>query len=472
MWPVPIIDEAPSAGWRRGGVFTSETGVLVHSNGNKSNRYDFHERLCMPGNKPSNKSNKRNKSLVFRMSRKLGALISCERGEGFTTRSKRRNKGHHYRNGSKGSLILHMPRKAIVGRSISKGIVTSVSKRGEHRIILGNKQNKLKGRRFTASAVRIPGCTRPKRPTERLRIGLRLGMVTSINLVNFPGINGSALLSHIAGTRPGVTGCRFAALGPGLNIISLSKTGKFIVTSVPKLVRNTSRNMKLKRRFLHRVREAGLVVRIMSTTKARKESPISSVRGVGTRLTTCGPRVTRHPRMVTTGGASLVCSPRSSPIRHLGSRFRPGKVGMFPVSKTAKGKVSSLLCCMDGRLRGLSRGPMMFRRRCFPSSRLVCRSLPCAMRRTSKVCMIRNPGVRGVLKCAGLSSRGKFTFFRGFLGSSNVLTSLRGTNVRRNSAIEVCKLRFSCCGWKRCCSCGAGDLFGEAYGSGKSSFPN
>lgn len=384
------------------------------------------------------------------MSRKVGALTSCQREQGFTTRPNRRNNGGGYRKGGNTSLVLGIPRKAVVESTTSKGMVTSVSKRGGHSIVLRNNHKKLNGRRFTASAVRTPGCTRPKRRTVRVRIRLRLGIVTSIKLINFPGIKGSAFLSHIAGTRPGVTGCRFAALRPGLNIISVRSKGNFIVTSVPKLVRNTSSNINLKRRFLQRVREAGIVVRVISTTKARKHSPVTSVRTVGQRLSTCGPSLLGGPRMVTTGGVSTVCNGRGRVVSTLHTRFRRGRnVGICPVSTIDNRNIQRLLFRMHRLLTGYPGRTIICRRRFSPTLNFF-GSRPCAVAHTrSNTFIMRNPGVRGVLKCAGVSSRGKFLFFRGFLQRRNVLGRLRRRNVRSKSAIHVCCGRFSCCGWRR-----------------------
>ncbi len=196
----------------------------------------------------------------------------------------------------------------------------------------------------------MPHFTGDNGPNRRLSIALRLGLLTSIKLVNFPGIKGSALISIMDRTGPGVTGCRFAALAPILNIIEVSRNSSFIVTSVPNLVRNTNRNVNLNRRFLHRIREYELLLRILSISNDRNHSPVSSFRGVGRRLSIFDRRLALTPRVVINGGYSLVSRSR---MRHLGTCFRSEKCGFFPVVTTVTRNAARLVGCITDRLTGL-----------------------------------------------------------------------------------------------------------------------
>lgn len=147
--------------------------------------------------------------------------------------------------------------------------------------------------------------------------------------------------------------CRFAAVVPILNIIAVNPRRDFMVTSVPNLVRNTTSNINLNRRFLGRVRHYHVLIRMISITNDRKESPGRSFRGVGRRLMGFGPRLTGYPRVITNGGVSLTASRR---LRSFGDFVRGGKLPCFPVI-TPVG-------CNAGRLvgtitRGLSALPPM-----------------------------------------------------------------------------------------------------------------
>lgn len=164
---------------------------------------------------------------------------------------------------------------------------------------------------------------------------LRLGLLTSMNLMNFPGTNGSALLSTVSTTGPGVTSCPFAALRPGLNVMSCHSRRSFIVTSVPKVVRNTDRNGKLKLHFLHRVRHGSLLLFVVPTSDSSVHGSCRILLG---RLGAFGPRVLSGRQMLTVAGDSVLS-------RRLVSRVRPAlprKVPRMFVSSMSNLNVSIL----------------------------------------------------------------------------------------------------------------------------------
>lgn len=164
---------------------------------------------------------------------------------------------------------------------------------------------------------------------------VRLGLLTSINLMNFPGTKGSALLTSISTTGPGVTGCPFAALRPGLNVISCHSDGSFIVTSVPNVVRKTDTNGNLKLHFLHRVRHGSLLLFVIPTSDSSVHGRCRVLLG---RLHAFGPRVLSGREILTIAGYSVLS-------RRLVSRVRPAlprKVPRVFVSTISNVNVSAL----------------------------------------------------------------------------------------------------------------------------------
>lgn len=156
-----------------------------------------------------------------------------------------------------------------------------------------------------------------------------------MNLMNFPGTKGSALLSAMSTTHPGVTGCPFAALRPGLNVISCHRKGSFIVTSVPKVVRKTDRKGKLKLHFLHRVRHGSLLLFVMPNSASSVHGRCRVLLG---RLTAFGPRVLSGRHILTVAGDSVLS-------RRLVTVLRPALPSGIPrvfVSSMANLKVRRL----------------------------------------------------------------------------------------------------------------------------------
>lgn len=153
--------------------------------------------------------------------------------------------------------------------------------------------------------------------------------------MNFPGTKGSALLSTVSTTGPGVTSCPFAALRPGLNVISCHSNGSFMVTSVPKVVRKTDRNGKLKLHFLHRVRQGSLLLFVIPTSDSSVHGRCRVLLG---RLDAFGPRVLSGRHILTVAGDSVLS-------RRLVSRVRPALPTNIPrifVSSISNLKVSML----------------------------------------------------------------------------------------------------------------------------------
>lgn len=170
-------------------------------------------------------------------------------------------------------------------------------------VVTHNNQNKQKGRSFNDGGQRY----RRNRPNRRQIVRVRLGAVTSINLIKLPGTKGSSFLTTISGTRPGVTTCPFAALGPCINVVRFDGKREVSLTSVPNLVGSTRGGENLKRRFLGRIIGSELLILMVSFTRG---TPRGSVQALLRRLSYCRRNLTEEYELIMTGGTSLL-SPRA-----------------------------------------------------------------------------------------------------------------------------------------------------------------
>lgn len=318
--------------------FVSRTRISIVTKGNNSKVITFQHRGCIPTKKPSNNGNNGNKSICLGTMRHLRALLSFHCTRRFGTGSKRQNNPGGVAKTAKTSLILRIPYNAVICSTSARRLVKSLIDPSRRVYMTGNNGNKLNGHRFLDGHRHTPRRSLPNLPKRRHHLHLRLGLLTRINVVNLPGTNGSALVTSLSTTQPGVTSCPFAALVPGLKMIHQPANSNAIFTSVPKLVRKTRRKLNLNRRFLHRVRHAHLLLRLISTASPR---PLTGCRAVRHRLTTCNRDLVSHPRVITLGGMSTL-PPRN--LTSLITRFRaiiPAPVRY--VSTIAKRKLAPLL---------------------------------------------------------------------------------------------------------------------------------
>lgn len=350
--------------------FISQMAIRIGNNSKNGNSTNVHHRGCGPLTNPGNNGNNSNNSIIFITSHGTADLLSCHFVPRHITNDNAVNLNSGGSNSGNRSLVLPIPYNAIIFRTHNRRNgtgrpntrLTSLHRRNSHYIITRNNTNNLNGVTLTGGAHHTPNFTLLNRLNRRHSIVLRLGSVTSITLINFPSTKGSSLVTTVDSTGPGVTSCPFAALIPGLNII-VTNSSQCAVTSIPKLVPNTSRNGNLKLRFLHRVRHARVVTRIVSYTALRpSHSPVSSCRTLRGRLTLCtsGLRlplntvpVPRHPHVIVLGGVSI---PRTGRLtRFIHPRFRGLKLGIFRVSATSRRNLGRLGFTLSTLIRRVHR---------------------------------------------------------------------------------------------------------------------
>ena len=175
-------------------------------------------------------------------------------------------RNRHGRNGE--DVVLRVPVGTQVLDEDKEVVTADLNKEGQRIRLLKGGNGGFGNAYFKSSINQAPHYANPGQVGEERSIWLRLKLIADVGLVGLPNAGKSTLLAASSAARPKIADYPFTTLTPGLGVVDLSPTERFVLADIPGLIEGASDGAGLGVRFLGHVERTAVLIHLIDGTEA------------------------------------------------------------------------------------------------------------------------------------------------------------------------------------------------------------
>jgi GTPase len=149
--------------------------------------------------------------------------------------------------------------------------------------------------RFKTSTNQAPARSNPGAPGEERWIWLRLKLIADAGLIGLPNAGKSTFLAASTAAHPKIADYPFTTLHPGLGVVDLGTSTRFVLADIPGLIEGAAEGAGLGHRFLGHVERCKVLLHLIDVTQ---DDPAGAYRTIRNELAAYDPELAMRPEIV------------------------------------------------------------------------------------------------------------------------------------------------------------------------------
>lgn len=200
------------------------------------------------------------------------------------------------RTGARGEdVTLKVPVGTQVYEEDQETLIADLTEAGQRVLLAAGGNGGWGNLRFKSSTNQSPRRSNPGEEGEERWIWLRLKLIADAGLVGLPNAGKSTFLSVATAANPKIADYPFTTLHPGLGVVDLGPSTRFVLADIPGLIEGAAEGAGLGHRFLGHIERCKVLLHLIDITQ---DDPAAAYRTIRAELEAYDPALAERPEIV------------------------------------------------------------------------------------------------------------------------------------------------------------------------------
>jgi len=200
------------------------------------------------------------------------------------------------RTGARGEdVVLKVPVGTQVYEEDQETMIADLTEVGQRVLLAAGGNGGWGNLRFKSSTNQAPRRSNPGEEGEERWLWLRLKLIADAGLVGLPNAGKSTFLAAATAATPKIADYPFTTLHPGLGVVDLGTSTRFVLADIPGLIEGAADGAGLGHRFLGHVERCKVLLHLIDVTQ---DNPADAYRTIRAELEAYDPELAQRPEIV------------------------------------------------------------------------------------------------------------------------------------------------------------------------------
>ncbi|MBQ3336164.1 MAG: GTPase ObgE [Selenomonadaceae bacterium] len=244
--------------------------------------------------------------------------------------------------------VIKVPLGTLVKDADSGEILADLVESGQRAIVAKGGRGGRGNAKFKSASRRAPTFAEFGEPGESRELLLELKLLADVELVGYPSVGKSSLISAVSSARPEIADYHFTTLVPVLGVVSLGYEKSFVMADIPGLIEGAADGVGLGHDFLRHIERTKLILHIVDAAAVDGRNPVDDFKKINVELSRYSEKLSKRPQILVANKIDLPQAKENLPAlenlaAHEGIKF-------FAVSAATSENLDALINFVGQRL--------------------------------------------------------------------------------------------------------------------------